>query len=148
MSKRSLRKMSACGGIVICNGHGLLIRKHGLWDLPKGKRRRDEAVPACAVREISEETGLQASLLHMREKLCKSRYVAYYAGEPVLKTVHWLVFDYGGELTDPLTPDLGEDIDLCRWAPVADLEGYLRAARPYLQPVALALRDRVLPAPV
>ncbi len=144
MSERSLRTMVACGGIVICNGNGLLIRKHGLWDLPKGKRRRSEAVKDCAVREISEETGLDPSLLEVCSKLCKSRYVAYYAGEPVLKTVHWLVLGYGGELTDPLTPDLGEDIDRCRWVPIAELGMYFQAARPYLQPVARALRSQAL----
>ena len=141
MSERPLRQKVACGGIVLCEGHGLLIRKHGLWDLPKGKRRRGEAVKDCAVREISEETGLAASLLAPRAKLCKTRYVAYYGGEPVLKKVHWLVLEYRGGLSDPLVPDYSEDIDLCRWVPFSDLEDHFRAARPYLQPVARAVLD-------
>lgn len=141
MSERPLRQKVACGGIVLCNSHGLLIRKHGLWDLPKGKRRRGEAIKDCAVREISEETGLAASLLESRSKLCKSRYVAYYGGEPVLKKVHWLVLEYGGGLSDPLAPDFAEDIDLCRWVPFAELEEYFKGARPYLQPVARAVLD-------
>ena len=141
MSERPLRQKVACGGIVLCKSHGLLIRKHGLWDLPKGKRRRSESVKDCAVREISEETGLDAALLEPRSKLCKSRYVAYYGGEPVLKKVHWLVLEYAGELNDPLVPDLAEDIDLCRWVPFVELEEHFRGARPYLQPVARAVLD-------
>ena len=141
MSRNSLRTKVACGGIVLCNGHGLLIRKHGLWDLPKGKRRKDESNKDCAVREISEETGLNSSLLVPRTKLCKTSYVAYYGGEPVLKTVHWLVLEYAGELSDRLVPDLNEDIDLCRWVPFAELDAHFKAARPYLHPVVRAVRD-------
>jgi 8-oxo-dGTP pyrophosphatase MutT (NUDIX family) len=141
MSERPLRQRVACGGIVLCNGHGLLIRKHGLWDLPKGKRRRGESVKDCAVREISEETGLAASLLKPRSMLCKTRYVAYYGGEPVLKKVRWLVLAYEGDTTDPLAPDIAEDIDLCRWVPFAELDEHFKGARPYLQPVARAVLD-------
>ncbi len=141
MSERPLRQKVACGGIVLCKGHGLLIRKHGLWDLPKGKRRRGEAVKDCAVREISEETGLDPAQITPHAKLCKTRYVAYYSGEPVLKTVHWLVLEYGGEIEDPLVPDYAEDIDLCRWVPFTELEEHFGAARPYLQPVARAVLE-------
>ena len=37
------------------------------------------------------------------------------------KTVSWYLLDYAGQLTDALTPDLTEDIDLCQWVPVTDL---------------------------
>ena len=49
------------GGGVVVTGRSrdiLLIRRHGIWDLPKGKRERGEAVQDCALREVAEETGV------------------------------------------------------------------------------------------
>ncbi len=147
MNKSQMRKMTACGGLVFCEGHGLLIRKHGLWDVPKGKLRRKEDRGSCATREISEETGLAAKLLTLRSPLCDSTYVAYYSGEPVAKTVHWFVLDYAGKRTDQLTPDRREDIDRCRWVQADQLDAYFRAGRPYLQAVIRAVGELMLTAP-
>lgn len=36
----------------------LLIRRNGVWDLPKGKTEEGEELIECAVREVAEETGL------------------------------------------------------------------------------------------
>ncbi len=139
-----MRKMTTCGGLVLCQGHGLLIRKHGLWDIPKGRRKRRETKERCAVREIAEETGLNANLISVTAPLCDSTYVAYYAGRPVEKTIHWFMLKYAGDLTDVLVPDLGEDIDLCQWIPLRELGHQLRSARPYLQTVARALKARLV----
>ncbi|HRO15652.1 MAG TPA: NUDIX hydrolase [Paracoccus sp. (in: a-proteobacteria)] len=37
------------------------IRWPGQWDLPGGKRERDESPVECALRELAEETGLHLS---------------------------------------------------------------------------------------
>ena len=58
MNRDELPQMAAAGGLVLSGGHALLIRKHHLWDLPKGKLNGDESPEHCAVREIAEETGL------------------------------------------------------------------------------------------
>ena len=47
----------------------LLVQSRGhLWGLPKGTLNNDESFPACAVREVREETGLNIS----EEKLDRS----------------------------------------------------------------------------
>ena len=66
MNRDELPQMAAAGGLVLAGGQALLIRKHHLWDLPKGKLSGDERPEDCAVREISEETGLNPQLLSIR----------------------------------------------------------------------------------
>ena len=140
MNNGEIPQMAAAGGLVLCGGHVLLIRKHGLWDIPKGKRKKESA-ESCALREISEETGLAPDLLRIRGPLCQSSYISYYSGKPFNKTVEWFLIDYKGKLSDPLIPDLSEDIDLCWWVPVKDLLEVLETARPYLSSVRRSISE-------
>ena len=135
MNRDELPQMAAAGGLVLAGGQALLIRKHHLWDLPKGKLDGDERPEDCAVREISEETGLNPQLLSIRAPLCRSNYISYYSYGPVNKTVDWFLLDYAGDVSDPLIPELSEDIDLCRWVRECDLMETSRFARGYLQSV-------------
>ena len=125
--------MAAAGGLVLCGGHALLIRKHGQWDIPKGKRKKREKAEKCALREVAEETGLDKELLTIRRLLCQSSYITYYSSKPVNKTVDWFLMDYAGSLEDRLAPDLSENIDLCVWVPVEDLVARVQTARTYLR---------------
>ncbi len=133
---------------MLCGGHALLIRKRGLWDIPKGKLKKREAPELCAVREIAEETGLDATLLEIREPLCRTSYISYYSGRPFNKTVDWFLLDYAGSLTDELQPDLSEGIDLCEWVAFADLPYTLRTARAYLDAVKPAMLNALCGAAV
>ena len=146
MNRDDLPQMAAAGGLVLSGGHALLIRKHHLWDLPKGKLNGDESPEHCAVREIAEETGLNPGLLSIRSPLCRSSYISYYAVGPVNKTVDWFLLDYDGDVTDPLTPELSEDIDLCQWVSEDDLLNSVHSARLYLAPVWLAIEQALYPA--
>lgn len=141
MNRDELPQMAAAGGLVLSGGHALLIRKHRLWDLPKGKLHEDERPEHCAVREIAEETGLNPGLLSIRAPLCRSSYVSYYDIGPVNKTVDWFLLDYAGNLADPLTPELSEDIDLCQWVAEDDLLNSMHSARLYLAPVWFAIEQ-------
>ena len=146
MNRDELPQMAAAGGLVLSGGHALLIRKHHLWDLPKGKISGDERPEVCAIREISEETGLNPELLTIRAPLCRSRYISYYSYGPVNKTVDWFLLDYAGKLTDPLVPELSEDIDLCQWVAACDLMQNARGAREYLRPVWAAIEQALYPS--
>jgi 8-oxo-dGTP pyrophosphatase MutT (NUDIX family) len=148
MNRDELPQMAAAGGLVLSGGHALLIRKHHLWDLPKGKLSGDEEPENCAVREISEETGLDPALLSVRSPLCTSNYISYYSFGPVNKTVDWFILDYAGEVTDPLTPELSEDIDLCRWIATCDLAKVSASAREYLRPVWPVIRQELEPSAI
>ena len=118
---------------MLCGGQALLIRKHGQWDIPKGKRKKKERAEKCALREVAEETGLDRKRLSIRHKFCRSSYITYYASKPVNKTVDWFLMDYDGSLEDRLTPDLGENIDLCVWVPLGELVDRMQMARRYLR---------------
>ena len=149
MNRDDLPKMYAAGGLVLCGGHALVIRKHRLLDLPKGKLDYlDEPYEQCALREISEETGLSPSSISIRAPLCKTDYISYYRIGPVNKTVQWFLLDYAGDLSDPLKPDLTEGIDQVQWVAVGDLPEKMRAARPYLRPVRQAIERELYPAAV
>ena len=147
MNRDELPQMAAAGGLVLSGGHALLIRKHHLWDLPKGKLAGEEDPSECAVREISEETGLSPDLLSIRAPLCPSSYISWYSYGPVYKTVNWFLIDYAGDLTDRLTPELTEDIDLCRWVPLDDLLDSAHSAREYLRPVWDCIEQALFPSP-
>ena len=118
---------------MLCGGHALLIRKHGQWDIPKGKRKKKERAEKCALREVAEETGLDRDRLSIRRKFCRSSYITYYASKPVNKTVDWFLMDYAGSLEDRLAPDLSENIDLCVWVPLGELVDRMQMARRYLR---------------
>ena len=135
MNSAEIPQMAAAGGIVLSSGHALLIRKHGLWDIPKGKTKKKEHPERCALREIAEETGLDRSRLAIRHLLCRTSYISYYSGKPFNKTVTWFLLDYDGSIHEPLSPDTSEDIDLCQWVPIEDLLQTLQSARPYLRSV-------------
>ncbi len=150
MSNNELPQMAAAGGLVLCGGNALLIRKHGQWDIPKGKKKKREAAEKCALREVAEETGLESNLLSIRRHFCRSSYITYYASKPVNKTVDWFLMDYAGSLQDRLTPDLGENIDLCVWVPLDELVDRMQMARRYLRDeVTDAIGEAIgVPAPV
>ena len=173
MNRDELPHMLAAGGIVLCQtaldrkvtgpsgrgprfgrsaiaplegGYALLIRKHGKWDIPKGKLKEYEPLEQCAIREIAEETGLHPRTLSIRGLLCRSSYISRYSGLPFNKVVSWFLLDYSGSPDDLLTPDLTEDIDLCQWVPVADLVETLQAGRSYLAPLRRSI-EQFLSAP-
>ena len=146
MSNSELPQMAAAGGLVLCGGHALLIRKHGQWDIPKGKRKKKERAEKCALREVAEETGLDKGMLTIRQPLCRSSYITYYASKPVNKTVDWFLMDYAGSLDDRLTPDLSENIDLCVWVPLDELVAQMKTARRYLRGEVTAAIDEAIGA--
>ena len=146
MSNNELPQMAAAGGLVLCGGNALLIRKHGQWDIPKGKKKKKEQPEKCALREVAEETGLDKERLSIRRKFCRSSYITYYASKPVNKTVDWFLMDYAGSLDDRLTPDLGENIDLCAWIPLPELVSTMQTARRYLRGEVIAAIDEAIEA--
>jgi 8-oxo-dGTP pyrophosphatase MutT (NUDIX family) len=101
----------SAGGIVFTTVNGAdyvaLVQRHdGGWVLPKGHRSGGEELRATAVREVSEETGLERSSLLVREKL--DAYASDETGEMYdeQKVVHFFVMRYAGDELPPLTADV------------------------------------------
>ena len=55
--------VKAAGGIVQKKDKLLLIYKKGLWDLPKGKRKRGEEAKETAKREVEEECNIRIEVM-------------------------------------------------------------------------------------
>lgn len=84
-------RIEAAGGAVmrISNGEKevLLIERNGIWDLPKGKRETGESVSECAVREVSEETGLKE--VELTEFLGVTFHTYLLDGQNIEKKTYW-----------------------------------------------------------
>ena len=78
------------------------------WGLPKGGRQPGESLEEAAVREVSEETGLQARLV------CPLGDIDYWyswAGQRHFKTVHFYLMEaVGGDVSQH-----DHEYDLAQW---------------------------------
>ena len=87
----AMEKAVSCGGVVIFRGKILLLYKNfrnryeGLV-LPKGTVEPGESFEQTALREVKEETGVEA---HINEYVGKSEYSFNIPGNVVKKEVHW-----------------------------------------------------------
>jgi ADP-ribose pyrophosphatase YjhB (NUDIX family) len=107
------------GGGVVTTGNNdvLMIFRRGKWDLPKGKLDEGEDIAACAVREVSEETGLRD--LTLQDKICDTYHVYSQNGESLLKHTVW--YHMKGNAADKLTPQKEENILDARWVKEKEL---------------------------
>lgn len=102
----------AGGGLVFNEEHALLmIFRRGKWDLPKGKLDEGEDIADCALREVSEETGLQT--LSLDGKLCDSYHIYNQDGVSYLKHTVW--YRMNGTAADKLLPQKEENILEAKW---------------------------------
>src|SRR5678815_5985833 len=67
--------------------HLLLISRRGKWDLPKGKLDDNEDIKSCAIREVTEETGLLK--VEIERPLCITYHTYHQDGKHILKESHW-----------------------------------------------------------
>ena len=99
--------------------HLAAIRPAGkqVWALPKGIIGRGERAAEAAVREVSEETGLQGRLL---EKLGDIRYVYMWQGERVFKVVSFFLLRYSKGRLGDIPPAHRREVDETRWIKLAE----------------------------
>jgi 8-oxo-dGTP pyrophosphatase MutT (NUDIX family) len=99
--------------------HLAAIRPAGktVWALPKGLVGRGEDPAATALREVAEETGVEATLL---EKLGDIRYAYTWEGERVFKVVSFFLLRYRRGRLGDLPPAYAHEIAEARWLPLAD----------------------------
>lgn len=111
--------IEASGGVVKnSNSEVLVIFRNGNWDLPKGKINHGESPEDAAIREISEECGIEG------QSLLKKLTVTYhtYKGNNIifLKKTTWFEFYYDGKYE--LTPQTEEGISQAVWANCENLD--------------------------
>ena len=117
------KPIDAAGGVVQNeDGHILMIYRRGKWDLPKGKCDDEEDLSACALREVTEETGLQE--LQLGDKICDTWHIYSQYNQNLLKRTAWYHMTGNGQET--LTPQAEENIQEARWIDPSAISPMLR----------------------
>ena len=110
--RKIFKKIDAAGGLVINNqGHILMIKRMGVWDLPKGKIEKGENRKEAAVREVEEECGI--TNLFIEKKIGKTYHTYIFQKKNMFKTTHWFLMRYEGD--EELIPQTEEDITEVKW---------------------------------
>jgi 8-oxo-dGTP pyrophosphatase MutT (NUDIX family) len=89
----------------------------GTWALPKGLIGPDERAELTALREVTEETGVEATPV---EKLGDVRYVYTWAGERVFKVVSFFLFRYRAGRLGEIPPEHAHEVAEVRWLPLEE----------------------------
>lgn len=121
------------GGGLVSNRRGdfLLIKRNGLWDLPKGHQEPGEDIRTTSLREVSEETGIKE--LDIKELICVTDHCYRRNGMWHLKHTWW--FDMLYNAPTDLTPQREEDISKAAWVAKSSLPPYLQNTFPSIQEV-------------
>ncbi len=122
---QSRRRVTSAGGVVLrerAGGKGLevlliAIKDGRVWSLPKGQVEPGERYPQTAVREVREETGIEAKVL---APLGSIRYHFTVKDDgiqtTVTKEVHHFLMGYVGGTPRPQK----EEVDGVAWFPVRE----------------------------
>ena len=94
---------TSCGGVVIYRGKILTLyksykNKYEGWVLPKGTVEEGEEFQDTAIREVREETGVQASIV---KYIGKSKYTFSIPEDTVEKEVHWFLMTANSYYSKP-----------------------------------------------
>jgi len=105
------KKIDAAGGIVQRKEKYLVIKRKGLWDIPKGRIDSGEDAETACVREIMEECGIHGhQIIH---PLTDTYHLMKWNGKPALKRTYWYMLQYDG--TKDTVPQTKEDITEAKW---------------------------------
>ena len=108
---REYTYVRAAGGIVRnADNQILMIYRRGVWDLPKGKVETGEKNEEAAVREVLEETGVEARITHPIPFSTFHTYDTY--GPKMLKETLWYEM---AAITGSTRPQTEEDIFEVVW---------------------------------
>jgi 8-oxo-dGTP pyrophosphatase MutT (NUDIX family) len=118
-----MRREFSAGGVVVRRLKGRYVvaairpggKPEGTWALPKGLIGPGERAELTALREVAEETGIEATPV---EKLGDVRYVYTWAGERVFKVVSFFLFRYSSGRLGDIPPEHAHEVAETRWLPL------------------------------
>lgn len=126
------RKINAGGGLVRnSKGEYLVIFRRDIWDLPKGKQEPGETIEQCALREVSEETGLKE--LHLSTHICDTFHTYKLLGESCIKRTSWYTMECSG--AEEPVPQTEEEITKVEWVSKERLQTIAEATFPSIKEV-------------
>ena len=102
---------TSCGGIVIYRGKILLLYKnirgkYEGWVLPKGTVEKGETHEETALREVKEESGVDAEIV---KYLGESHYTFQVSQDEISKSVHWYLMTAGSYYSRPQREEYFQD---------------------------------------
>jgi 8-oxo-dGTP pyrophosphatase MutT (NUDIX family) len=92
-------------------------KPEGTWALPKGNLGRDESPEETALREVTEETGLEGI---SQGKLGDVRYVYSRRGTRIFKVVSFYLVRYRRGRIDDVPDSFRHEVAEARWIPLED----------------------------
>ena len=115
--------VNKAGGGLVYNKKGevLFIFRGGKWDLPKGGIEKGEGIEATAMREVTEETGVDK--LKITKKLQKTYHVFKRNGVYKLKITHW--FEMKSDFDGIPVGQIEEGIEKAIWVAPNDISKIL-----------------------
>lgn len=122
--KSIFKSVEAAGGIVRNDKNEILfINRWGIWDLPKGKKKKNEALRNTAIREVMEETGL----LNLQiTQVLQTTYHIYTDknNKEILKSTSWFEMNCKGNCKT--IPQAEEGIAEAKWVAEIELDDILK----------------------
>ncbi len=132
--------ITAAGGVVTNpEGKVLMIKRRGKWDLPKGKTEEGENIEQTALREVTEETGIQG--LEIVKPLVTTYHIYSSGNDQMLKKNVW--FDMRSSSNEALVPQSEEEISEAIWFNTEDLS--LILGNTYLSIIDILKEKKLLP---
>ena len=92
-------------------------KPEGTWALPKGNVGRGEAPEATALREVTEETGLEGDSLG---KLGDVKYVYTRGGARIFKVVSFYLLRHRSGRIDDVPEAFRHEVAEAQWLPLED----------------------------
>lgn len=105
------KKIKAAGGIVQREDKYLVIKRKGLWDIPKGRIDKGEETEVACVREIMEECGIKGH--QITEPLTETYHTMKWNGKKAIKRTFWFMLTYDGP--EETRPEKKEGITKAKW---------------------------------
>lgn len=127
------RYVRAAGGIVRnAEGQILMIFRRGVWDFPKGKVESGEGNEEAAVREVLEETGVEARITDPVPFSVFHTYDTY--GPKMLKETLWYQME---AIKGSVQPQTEEQIEQVVWVEPAQVRKNLENSYAALKEIRL-----------
>ena len=114
LTKNQLRNKfkieKAAGGLVRKKEKSLMIYRMKKWDLPKGKKEKDENYKETAVREVEEECNITVKL---GKRICTTWHTYTMNKRAMMKKTKWYLMEIQDDAK--MKPQASEDIEDVRW---------------------------------